>query len=828
MPDEKINVDAGQWSNWVDLRKWPLHGRMDRVGGLAEWSSGKVKVSPPVQSLPQVQRTWATHQGCAFDVQLADKADPNAVVISFSEKSESDTIGFLLPTPLREHAKEFETGSQMTARQLKWAQEITGGKAPSIKHFDICTSLWGPYDPALARQNLQTIKLLGFNVSGGTTTPLLREAGMNVASSSWDYLVDPDESTRKWNEFREKSVPARKADPDGAWEYAHMRFFTVSDEIGTLSFKEVEKKKRDGWFREYLRQQHVSDTDLGKPVDQVDFPQAMMEGKHLPRDADLPTRRAAYFAAKFGHWWSVQRLRQAGEGVHAALPGLKTEALPTSHGFFNGSGPPHLGMSYKLLDLFEIASQHAVDILAAEDWLGLNHMYNEAYTWTGAQSFEYLNAIMRSAIAVNEGSMGKRSGTPRSLPVANVESAPATGKRVRLPMPPDSPMTLMGLITPSDDQYLRLKAYSCLGQGAKTFFFWTFGPTYIGTENYWSDLRSEYEGIARFTRMLGKAEDVLWPAQPVSDRVAILYSVSHDIWYPDLPAAFVEKRLLWHALRHLGVQPDFLREEDVETGRLDKYQALFVADWCVSRKASAAIGEWTKHGGVLYLSGGAATRDEFNEPFTPAFAKNIWADPAHLLQQEGHSFNERTDLPNLEPMTLASVDLGGTSFKLPVLGCRLDLRDGIGSRCAAFDDNKPAGTVVEYGQGKVVALGFMPMLAYGQLAGFQPKTLAEKWPAEPRRIIQYVLDRAGVKPVARPDQPVVEASLLTGPNGSALVLANYTYHPIPSLSVDVTLPSPIKSATSCEGAAVRVQKTQTGVRITMPLDWTDVVLLDHE
>ena len=116
--------------------------------------------------------------------------------------------------------------------------------------------------------------------------------------------------------------------------------------------------------------------------------------------------------------------------------------------------------------------------------------------------------------------------------------------------------------TPSDDRYLRLKAYSSLAQGARAFFFWCYGPTYISTENYWSDLRSEYEGISKLGRHLEKAEDILVQAKPVSDPVAILYSVSHDIWHSDRPGAFVEKRLLWHALRHLSVQPDFLREDD--------------------------------------------------------------------------------------------------------------------------------------------------------------------------------------------------------------------------------------------------------------------------
>ena len=135
------------------------------------------------------------------------------------------------------------------------------------------------------------------------------------------------------------------------------------------------------------------------------------------------------------------------------------------------------------------------------------------------------------------------------------------------------PMMLRGLITPSDDGYLRLKAYSALGQGAKSFFFWTFGPTYIGTENYWSDLQSEYDGIAKMGRAMAQAEPILYPVKPVHDPVAILYSVSHDIWHSDDPAAFVEKRLLWHALRHLHVQPDFVREEEIAAGALgDCYQ----------------------------------------------------------------------------------------------------------------------------------------------------------------------------------------------------------------------------------------------------------------
>src|SRR5205085_5696171 len=132
--------------------------------------------------------------------------------------------------------------------------------------------------------------------------------------------------------------------------------------------------------------------------------------------------------------------------------------------------------------------------------------------------------------------------------------------------------------------------------------------------------------------------------------VAILYSVSHDIWHSDDPAAFVEKRLLWHALRHSQVQPDFLREEDIAAGGLKDYKVLYVTDWCVSRAASAAIDQWAKAGGIVYLSAGAATRDEFYEPYVPPFALAAWPpDAAMIMVKESHPYNERVDLPTIKP-----------------------------------------------------------------------------------------------------------------------------------------------------------------------------------
>ncbi|MGI8545513.1 MAG: hypothetical protein ACR2MD_18810, partial [Aridibacter sp.] len=425
-----------------------------------------------------------------------------------------------------------------------------------------------------------------------------------------------------------------------------------------------------------------------------------------------------------------------------------------------------------------------------EDWLGLNHMYGPEYTWTGGQTFGYYNAIVRSAIGEKQ-------------------------------------IKMQGLITPSDDKYLRLKAYSGLGQGDKSFYFWSYGPTYVSTENYWSDLRSQYDGLAKLNRSLAKSEDVLYPAKTVADTdVGIVYSVSHDLWNNKNQAAFVEKRLLWHALRHLQIQPNFLREDDIEAGKLEKYRVLYITDWNITRKASAEIDKWVKNGGILYMSAGAATRDEFNEPYTPKFTENVWIEnPTEKITNDIDTFNERTVLPTIKPLTTANVEINGKNFELPAIGIRLDLNQNLKS-FAKFADGKNAGAIMPYGKGQIIAVGFMPMLAYGKLANFKPDTLEEKWKPEPREIIKKTLDLAKIEPVIKTNIPVVETNLLTGTNGSAIVLANYTYQPIKSLQIDVKISKPIKTAISVEGKSVKIIKQADGrVTLELPLEWTDIIIL---
>jgi len=86
------------------------------------------------------------------------------------------------------------------------------------------------------------------------------------------------------------------------------------------------------------------------------------------------------------------------------------------------------------------------------------------------------------------------------------------------------------------------------------------------------------------------------------------------------------------------------------------------------------------------------------------------------------------------------------------------------------------------------------------------------------------LDAAHVTPIAQCDHPVVETSLLSGSTGSVLLLANYTYQPITNLTIDLRLDH-VNSVSSAAGVAVQFEKTKDGIRLRIPLEWTDALLI---
>jgi hypothetical protein len=447
-----------------------------------------------------------------------------------------------------------------------------------------------------------------------------------------------------------------------------------------------------------------------------------------------------------------------------------------------------------------------VDLIGIEDWMGLQFMYGPDSTWEGFQLMGFQAAIFRSA------SRG-------SLPT-------------------------IAWITPSDETNLRLKSASALCQGAKHFFYWTYGPTATSTENYWSDLESAYAGIVHVTRALARAEPILATARPRNTRLALLYSVSSDLWQPFGYVHMLERRGLYFSLVHDQYLVDLLAEEDVCGGRLEGYAALYTADPCISEEAARAIARWVREGGHLFGTCAAGSRNEFGEPVA-GLAEVFGIGPGVRVEPQPGRYSVRRGvnrIPYLDRARIEGRAPPARTIDLGVIGAKVTFEPAGAETVGTFGDGQPAAVAHGFGKGRAVYVGACPGVAYFKEAGFVRDALAEKWPPDLRRFLNATAREARVPRLVELSHPVVEAGAYDSEKGTVLVLANFTYEPIGGLEVRLPLPGgvwngrtvrEVRSVT--QGKIAFTEERNRGpaaaafprtVRLTMRLGLDDVILVE--
>lgn len=792
--DATRRVPTGQFTDWFDIRQWAgakLHGRMSRAGGVAEF--------PNVNVTFVTGATGVAHRAV---IELAIARDEKAVVRRFEESFEGNTTGFLVSPTLAKDAGELETLWQMADRHLRWAREAAGGKRVSPKELILQTSFYGG-----TVKDAEALWLLGFNLVGNQTAAM---------HAKFPDLRHP--AGHHWVEFgpeltREDVAKQIRSHADKTKPSERMNLFGFSDEIACHA-RIGTNAAALAHFREWLADQKIAPQDLGvtqwNEVVPIETPEALRERAKLnPKAAN----RVFYYTSRFRQASATQRIRWLTESFRGHAPGATnvfTSTLVADHPYFSGTG---LGMGMKhqntawggwplALDWFDLARKRAVDAIGIEDWMGLQYMYGPNYTWEGPQLMGFQTSIFRS-------------GSEGAMPVIT-------------------------WITPSNDTNFLLKASSALAQGSKHLFFWTYGPTCHGTENYWSDLRGAYDGFARYARQLAAAEHIIAPGTTRKTRVALLYSISADYWQPFGYIHMLERRAMYLALVHNQYLVDMLTEEDVVAGRLRNYDMLYVTDANIDTKASAAIEVWVRDGGWLYGSCGAGSRNQFDEP-APGLAKAFGIEPAiHCEVQPGryHIRGSLNELPYLDEIALESTSELGDSASFGVVGVKIGFLPTTSRVIGNFKDRRSAAAVNDFGKGRAVYFAGCPGLSYLKDARFVPKALQEQYPPSQRRLINALAVIRRVPRLVELSHPAVEAGIYDSPNGSAVVLANFTYQPIEKLTLRVPLSQKIQAIRSVERGKLRFRQENASPALkaagypwvaacNVSLGLNDVVLLER-
>ena len=757
--DRAKRVGSGVFTEWFDLGEYAgskLHGQLHRAGGVAEF--------------PNITADFVTGTDSPTRkvvIELATAPDARAVVKRFDESFTGSLTSFLVSPRLAVDKDSLETASQMTSRRLAWARQASGGTRVSPTQLIVQTSFWNPQRPELNLQEAEVLWLLGFNVVN--RWPEVR-AKYDLADPGGHYWAkfEPNLTREDIDNQIRVSAHATRASP-------RPTLFNFSDEITAPAIGNDAAALRH--FHGWLRAQNVRPADLGvKALDDV----VPIESPDVLRQRQQQDQKAAnrifYYTARFRQAAATERLRWLTESFHRyAAANTMTSSLVADHPYFAGSG---LGMGMDepnmawgghplSLDWFDLARQRAVDVIGIEDWMGLQYMYGPRYTWEGFQLMGFQAAMFRS------------------------------GSRGRQP--------IIAWITPSDATNLALKTSSALAQGAKHFFYWTYGPTATSTENYWSDLRGEYDGIVRMTRQLASAEHIIAPGVPRKTRVALLYSISADLWQPWGYIHMLERRATYLALVHDHYLVDMLTEEDVAAGRLADYDVLYTVDPNISARATSAIERWVQDGGYLFGACGAGSRDEFNEP-GPGLARVFGIEPAIRTEVRPEEYRLRGGLNWMDYFDRIRLERGpllGEPAAFGVLGVKVAFKPTTSKVIGRFKENAPAAVLHELGRGQAAYIGACPGLSYLKDAGFVPAELKEQYPPAQRRILTGLAAARGVTRLVELSQPVVEAGVYDAPAGTALVLANFTYRPIEALTARVPLAKPVQAVRSIEHGALQ-------------------------
>ncbi len=152
-------------------------------------------------------------------------------------------------------------------------------------------------------------------------------------------------------------------------------------------------------------------------------------------------------------------------------------------------------------------------------------------------------------------------------------------------------------------------------------------------------------------------------------------------------------------------------------------------------------------------------------------------------------------------------------------------------------DGAPALLENRFGKGRTFWFATTPGISYIKDARIVANALAEKWPAPQRRALTRYAAEANAVPLVKLSEPVVETGIYEAVQGTALVLANFTYAPIGSLTVEVPMRRKVAQVKSLEHGPLKFEAGRASpkwreegfnstVRFALPLGIDDMVLIE--
>lgn len=710
----KKPVAPGTQSKWVEISRFLKIGRDGEVNRVT-------------LSAHETKRGDLTN--ASYKIFFSTSPDDSGIVKTLDRKDAGNSVSFridlLEPKAIMDEVEE-------SAENLKRSMAVSAkGKLPVRFTFGTGCAVSSLMDQTIANE-LQTLKNLGIN---GISFPpkyadrFLKHGFNNTNIGFYAWSLRGEDKTRsecflmpKTEKIRAAVVEAEESAKEYPSGIKVRRLAGLADEPGFNYLKHVpECETCIKAFPEYLKEMNVSFDEIKKELLALDKIVDSIDNVRPTSDPKSPI--LFYWTSRFGISSVTKFIALA-----TKLAREQSSEWGTTLNFANQLRSTMAGSG---LDWFEIFNSGAMTEGQNEDYLA----------WTKCfQIRGYPMAVMRAACRKNKIPYGPLVAYPSN-----------TGWE------------------------LVCGGFSQLGQGAKCFRFFNYGPHYVPTSSPCSNLQWVHDGTKHITYAAGAVEDVMYDAEVMRGDAALLLSTTSDIWNMRLgrEASWgnlfgMERMYLYLILRHLQIRPDILSEEDLAE-RLSSYKTMFATDSHLHRKFAAEIKKWVQAGGVLYVGANALAFDEYNRPLGLIEEMGIqrpdWEADSDLVPgRPEYELNHRKALTKVK-----------TSAPFDALFAFQTLKGG--TAIFSADNGKPALAEVAYGKGKVIAGATFPSMEYAQKskkdASLEINSSA-LFSSGPREFIAHVIKSAGITPAASASDFLLEPNLLVNGKNVIVSLANWS------------------------------------------------------
>jgi len=784
----KETFSSGTTSTWIDL------GTYDQLKGRGVVYAGFHFEPISGEKFETIEAT----------IDLAYRPEDSCIIKSFTRTTPGNIIGVIIPKT-ESNPDDFLKGFALLDQDIiKRNQFVKSLNLPpvNLKKFYLEAHLKGFgsmfSDPVMAETEIDTIRTMGFNAldtqySGlaGVYRQVAEKYGITQTHHTFRIgrlpqdpvskrvIFDLSKIRQTCAEFVEKTIEnLKKQDPD---QISIIKFIDTGDEIAGEVFGGIEYEQG---YKEYVKSQGLKPSDLkAKNWDEV-----KIYGSWGWRDSwkMRPTDRTAVDSC-INYYWTLRYWNYATAKVYTILAEEITKRMPSVKVRVNFGPPWAYGYcSYmRGAEIWEFARQNSVTDFWNEDWLNTSGWRN-----AGIQMVSYLVDLSKSCARLNNADV-----SAFVMPVAKPEN-------------------------------IQLKLASVIGKGAKKIDVYRYGPAYASPDN-WSGSTDMAQGISHFTRILEKAEGILFSGKPRKPELAIIWSAGEPVWATD-DASMWNQQLIYLALQHQQIPVDFVDEFMVEQGALKQYKVAVLTSQYLRKSTKKAIVDWVSNGGNLWVDGIPATNDEYGQPCEMLLPVIGIKDITVVDSAIGRSMNPQNGvnlsiIPGTIKMTQSDDTISAVGRKI-IFSLRNPEKTKV---IGVWEDNKPAVIEHRYGKGRVFYAGTYAGHSYNSGVERIPGKIEIGYREKERKLITDFILGCGIQRPVWCSVACVQADLLESDQGIGIVLSNYSGIPQNQITVYIDAKKPVSSVVSAQKGLLQfTQDTKTNIITTsVSLDIFDFILL---